>query len=154
MLGLAELGIFLLPVVGGSVVAKMTMNDESKKWSESLRQPGWAPPNWIFGPMWTFLYLVLGLVGVRLYRQTKSDGTALMMLLFLAHILLNFLWPFVYFGVRDMYTAREVILAMVLTIVYMMTRFDRTSSVLLIPYLAWVAFAAALNFEIARLNVP
>lgn len=122
------------------------------EWYAGLNKPSWNPPNWLFGPVWTALYLSMG-VSAWLVWQTGRGRPALA--LFLIQLVLNALWTPVFFGLKQPGAAFAVILAMWCAIAATLGAFWRQSSTaaaLLVPYLAWVTFAGALNFTIWQLN--
>ncbi len=122
------------------------------EWYEALRKPAWRPPNWLFGPAWAVLYLMIAIAGWLVWRKT---GLSLPIVVYLVHLLLNAGWSGVFFGLRRMDLAFVNIVALWLSIAVMITLFrpiDGTAALLLVPYLAWVTFAGALNFTVWRLN--
>lgn len=123
-------------------------------WHPSLVKPSFNPPNWVFGPVWTILYGMIAVAGARLVLSPASDKEPALAL-YAAQLVLNAAWSWVFFYGQAIGAAVTVILAMWLailgTIVFGWTK-DRLASLLLIPYLAWVSFAAVLNIAIWRLN--
>jgi translocator protein len=135
------------------------------EWYRSLAKPAWNPPDWIFGPVWTALYLLIGLSGWFAWRAWRAASERRSMLTarpgpfpyaaFGVQLLLNAAWTPVFFGLQRPGWALVVILALAASIAVLIRQFARLSrpaAWLLVPYLAWVAFAAVLNFEIWRLN--
>lgn len=122
------------------------------EWYASLNKPAWNPPNWVFGPVWTTLYIMMG-VSAWLVWRTGSARRALAV--FLIQLLLNALWTPVFFGLKQPGAAFAVIVAMWCAIaasIAVFWRHSRVAAALLLPYLAWVSFASALNFTLWRLN--
>ncbi len=125
-------------------------------WYASLNKPFFAPPNWIFGPVWTALYF---LMGVSFYLIWKQDGqernVKTARFFFLAQLVLNFIWSPIFFGLRAPLLGLIVIVAMWALILLTMIKFyplSRTAFYLLVPYLLWVSFATLLNAAIVVLN--
>jgi tryptophan-rich sensory protein len=121
-------------------------------WYGSLNKPEWNPPPWIFGPVWTALYLIMAVAAWLVWRR---DGWRWPLRLFFTQLLLNVAWTPVFFGAREIGLAFAVIIALWLAILFTMLAFLRISKAaafLLLPYLAWVTFAAILNFTLWRLN--
>ena len=117
-----------------------------------LARPDWAPPGWLFGPVWTLLYALMGIAAWRVWRQA-GFGTAIH--LFLAQLALNALWSWLFFAWRLGAAAFGEILLLWLLIaatVAAFFRIDRLAAALLVPYLAWVSFAAALTYAVWRAN--
>ena len=118
-------------------------------WYVYLNKPIFSPPNWLFGPVWTLLY---ALMGISAYLVWKKKGS---LNLFLIQLGLNFIWTPIFFGARNLFLALVVIVVMWIYIVKTIKAFakiDKTASYLLYPYLAWVSFATILNFSIWFLN--
>lgn len=119
-----------------------------------LAKPDWAPPAWLFGPVWTSLYALIGLSAWLAWRRGGSDSR-LALGIWAIQLVLNAAWTPLFFGLREPFVALVGILALWLAIVATVVTFWRVrplAGALLLPYLAWVSFAAALNFEIWRLN--
>lgn len=125
-------------------------------WYATLNKPFFAPPNWIFGPVWTLLYFLMGVAFYLIWKQgwqkkkVKTAG-----LFFLAQLALNFIWSPVFFGLRAPLPGLLIIMAMWALIVMTMKKFyplSRLGFYLLLPYLLWVSFATLLNAAIVVLN--
>ena len=124
-------------------------------WYESLIKPSWTPPNWLFGPVWTILYIAIAVSGWLLWREVGSSAARLALGVFAAQLVLNALWSWMFFGLQRPGLALLDILLLAGTIAWMITLFwplSRLAGGLLIPYLAWVSFATMLNAAIWRLN--
>jgi tryptophan-rich sensory protein len=123
-------------------------------WYATLVHPWWTPPNWVFGPVWTVLYVLMG-VSAALVWQTGKKGRWLALSLFFFHLLVNAAWSLVFFGLEDPVSALLIIKSLWLLIVVLMVvfwRFSRTAVYVLIPYLLWVTYATSLNLGIILLN--
>jgi len=124
-------------------------------WYRTLDKPEWNPPDAVFGPVWTTLYLLMGIALV-LVRQAGED-TRRAELVFGIQLALNTAWSFVFFGSRDPRGGLAVIVLLWSAILATIVEFGRirpAAAVLLAPYLAWVSFASVLNAEIVRRNPP
>ena len=120
-------------------------------WYQSLAKPPFNPPNWLFGPAWSILYILIGIAGARTWLSVPAGG----MQLWFGQMLLNYLWSPLFFGIEKPLLALVVIVALLLSILaFIANRWnrDRTAAWLFIPYAAWVAFATLLNASIAYLN--
>lgn len=146
----AALAPFVFLVVGGGLlIAFFTVPGA---WYEALAKPFFNPPNWLFGPVWTVLYVLIAIAGWRIWQRERSGGAIKLWWLQLA---LNFLWSPVFFGLERIGPALVVILALLATILAFIAavwKLDRPSAWLFVPYAAWVAFASLLNAAIWRLN--
>jgi tryptophan-rich sensory protein len=125
------------------------------EWYASLRKPSWNPPNWIFGPVWTALYTMMGVAAWLVWKRGGFAEQRRPLGLFLLQLALNAAWTPLFFGMHALGPAFAEIVLLWVTIVATLAAFwpvSRTAACLLAPYLAWVSFAAALNFTLWRLN--
>ena len=145
-----SLAVFIIAVLTtGLLIGWLTAPGD---WYEGLAKPSFNLPNWIFGPVWTGLYLLIAVAGWRLWSRAPASSA---MRLWFAQMGLNWLWSPTFFGLQAPTLALIIILILVTTIIVFIVssrRIDTTSSLLFVPYLAWVAFAALLNAAIVVLN--
>lgn len=145
-----SVALFISAVVGiGWAIGFLNIPGE---WYAALNKPVFNPPNWIFGPVWTALYVLIGIAGWRTWRQGTHRRPFLLWLLQMG---LNFSWSPVFFTFHALEPAFGIILALFLAIVaFIITCWgrDRASAWLFVPYAAWVAFAGVLNFSLIALN--
>jgi tryptophan-rich sensory protein len=121
-------------------------------WYRSLAKPTWTPPSWLFGPAWTFLYLSMAVAAWGVWRRV---GWAAPHRWWLVQLLLNAAWTPIFFGLRQPGWAFAEIVLLWLAVALTLVKFlgtVRWTGWLLVPYLAWLTFAAALNFSIWRMN--
>lgn len=121
-------------------------------WYEALVKPSWTPPNWVFPPAWTVLYVMIAIAGWRVF-ETQGVGKAL--IVWIVSLQLNAAWSVFMFKEHDIGLAAADISALWLSIVAFIAltwNSNRLASLLFVPYLAWVSYAAALNFAIWKLN--
>jgi benzodiazapine receptor len=124
-------------------------------WYAALEKPFFNPPNWIFGPVWTILYILVGISLYLVWTSPSKKPKRTAYLLFGVQITLNTLWSIVFFGAHLPWAAVAIIIALLVTIIMTMKAFwahSRWACWLLIPYIAWVSFATILNISIALLN--
>lgn len=145
----------LLCEAAGIIGAFFTIN-AIPTWYAALNKPSFNPPPSIFGPTWTVLYL---LMGISLYLVWLKKGAVKLadwgVKVFLVHLLLNFLWTPVFFGLKNISLALVIILmiwSLIIYMIYLFWKIDKKAAYLLLPYLAWVSFASILNFSIMLLN--
>ena len=137
----------------GSIIT--TAQTSPGGWYETLDKPFFNPPSWLFGPVWTILYVLIAISGWLVWRQSGFSRARGAMLLFFGQLALNFLWTAIFFGVRAPGLALVEILILWAAILLTALAFRSLSglaAVLLLPYLAWVTFAAILNAAIWWLN--
>lgn len=124
-------------------------------WYAALVRPTWSPPNWIFAPVWTLLYLLMGVSAWLVWRRAGFGGARLALGVFGGQLVLNALWSWLFFGRHrpDLALLDIALLwGAILAVVILFGRVDRWAGWLQLPYLAWVTFAAALNGAIWWLN--
>ena len=150
MRNLRLLVLFVALSLGGGIL--IGLSNAPGEWYESLAKPPFNPPNWVFGPVWSALYVLIGIAGARTWA--RGAGSAAMIVWFV-QVALNFAWTPVFFTAQRPDLALVVIVPLLLSILVFIAltwRRDRLSSLFFVPYAAWVGFATALNFEIWRLN--
>jgi translocator protein len=124
-------------------------------WYQELAKPSWTPPGWLFAPVWTILYGMMAVAAWLVWRPRGFAGAPTALSLFLVQLVLNTTWSWLFFGLQRPGLAMIDIAALWIAIASTAAAFwgpSRVAALLLIPYLAWVSFAAALNFSIWRLN--
>ena len=125
------------------------------EWYERLAKPAWRPPNWLFAPVWGLLYLMIAISGWLVWREAGFSGAALPLAIYGLQLILNAAWSPVFFGLHRIGLAVIEIGLVWLSIVATIVLFAPVSSMaawLLLPYLLWVTFAAALNYSVWSLN--
>ena len=144
----------ILPLgVGG--IAGMFTTEAIPGWYASLNQPSFNPPNWVFGPVWTALYILMGISLYLVWKQKASKQRDQAILIFMIQLILNFVWSFLFFYFRQIGIALLEIIALWIMIAVMLINFRRIkpmAAYLNIPYLLWVSFATALNAAYFILN--
>lgn len=126
------------------------------EWYRTLSKPSWTPPGFLFGPVWTFLYASMGVAAWLVWRRAGLSAAGPALVLFIAQLILNGAWSWIFFGLHKPGMAfAEILLLWAAILGTLITFWDRQvmAGVLFIPYLAWVSFAAVLNFTIWRLNI-
>jgi tryptophan-rich sensory protein len=126
-----------------------------KTWYPGLLKPAGTPPSWVFGPVWSTLYLLMAAAAWLVWRQRMNEDVRPALTLFMAQLVLNGLWSYIFFGLRRPGAALIEIVVLLLAIAATAIRFAEHSRLafgLMTPYLAWVTYAAYLNFGIWRLN--
>lgn len=124
-------------------------------WYAALDKPTWTPPGWIFGPVWTLLYIMMGVAAWLVWKRNGFSAAKAALLIFIGQLVLNGLWSWLFFGLHRPGLAFVDIIALWMMIILTIIAFWRQAvpaGVLLLPYLAWVSFASALNFSIWHLN--
>ena len=142
-----SLPAFLLLVVGGGLLVGALTGPDA--WYASLRKPSFNPPNWLFAPVWTALYVLIAIAGWRVWsRRTGTRADSLALGLWWLQLGLNFLWSPIFFAAHRIDLALAVVALLLLSIIgFIATAWarDRVAALLFAPYALWVAFATALN---------
>ena len=145
---------FVAPLVVGGLGTVPTAQ-AIPTWYRTLDKPSWQPPDWLFGPVWTALYTLMGIALVMVRRQERAGGVDRAQAVFGLQLALNLAWSFVFFGGRSLRGGLVVIALLWVSILATIAEFGRVrraAALLLVPYLGWVSFASLLNAEIARRN--
>lgn len=143
--------VLLLGILSG----RLAGSGYGNPWFDAIEKPSFMPPGWAFGVAWTILYILLGLVLATILHARGARGRGLVLVLFLAQLVLNYAWSPLFFALHQTLAALILILAMIgvsAAATLLLWPIRRSAALLMLPYLAWLCFAAALTFEILRLN--
>jgi tryptophan-rich sensory protein len=149
---LALAGFLALTLAAGYFAGQVTTSNIAS-WYNGLAKPSFNPPNWVFAPVWTFLYVLMAVAAWRVWRVPGAPKAALT--LWVVQLALNVAWSFIFFGAHAPLAALVelvVLWGIVLGTLVAFGRVDRVAGWLFIPYWAWVGFAGVLNFWVWRLN--
>lgn len=153
---LREIGIALIPPFLAAAIGGVATAGAIPTWYRTLEKPAWNPPDWIFGPVWTVLYIMMGIASWQVWRLgTEKKDVRDALGLYGAQLVLNTAWSLLFFGMRRIGLALGEIVALWALIAATVTKFYRlkkSAGLLLVPYLLWVSFAAILNARIWQLN--
>jgi translocator protein len=148
------LGLWLFAtLLTGGIGAFASVNAAS--FYRQLTQPVWAPPAWLFGPVWSVLYVLMAISAWLVWKKHRFHGAATALGLFASQLIFNALWTWLFFAWKLGAVALVeigVLWLLIACTTLLFWRLHRLAAVLLMPYLAWVSFAAALNFSLWRLN--
>lgn len=145
----------VVPVVAAAVIGNLATMPNITPWYDTLAKSPFNPPNWIFGPVWTALYVLMAWAFYRILRSPEGSARRRAIALFLVQMALNATWSVAFFGLQSPAAGLVVILLVVTAIVATVHAFlamDRIAGGALVPYLGWVAFATLLNASIWWLN--
>jgi len=150
---MALAGWILLSMCAGALGA--VASARARSFYASLDRPSWSPPGWIFGPVWSVLYILMGTAAWIVWRERGWNGAQGALTMFCVQLVLNALWSWLFFAWHRGGLAFAEVLALALCIAATIVAFAPVSTVaaaLLIPYIAWVSFASALNYSLWRRN--
>lgn len=140
----------LVSAIGGAVTANSV-----DTWYQAINKPRFNPPEWVFAPVWTALYILMAIAGWRIWRSHRYQARSIALFVYCIQLVLNLAWSFLFFGLQRIDLALIQIAILLLAIIftaYLFWKIDRYAGAILIPYAVWVAFASTLNLEIWRLN--
>lgn len=152
----AALVFWLSLCLGVSWAGSLLTRPAIPGWYAGLAKPGWTPPDWVFAPVWISLYILMAVAAWLVWEQRRTSPVALPLVVFLLQLTLNIVWSALFFHFRLPGVAMLEIIVLWFIILFTLILFWRVKPLagwLLAPYLLWVAYAAALNITIWRLNV-
>lgn len=144
-----------IPVAIGATAGFFTVTG-ADSWYQTIHKPSWNPPGWVFGPVWTTLYILMG-IGLFLVWKTDAGNSIKKkaIIIFAVQLMLNFFWSFIFFSQQQIgWAFMEIIVlwVMILATIFAFGKISKTAAWLLVPYISWVSFAAMLNYTIWKLN--
>lgn len=144
-----------LPQIAGLVAAYFTITGVGS-WYQTIQKPDWNPPNWLFAPVWTTLYVMMGIAFYLVWRSNVDTKTKRPALIFwMAQLVLNFFWSIIFFYTHQIgYALVEIIMLWILILVtiFRFALIIKAAAWLMVPYISWVSFAGILNYTIWMLN--
>lgn len=143
-----------LPLLVGFTASLFT-RPEIEGWYRLLNRPEWNPPDWLFAPVWTSLYILMGVACYLIWIKAPTASRRTALLVYFIQLALNFTWSFLFFRMHQPGLAFVEILFLWLSILFTIFAFARLSRLaawMLVPYISWVSFAAILNYTIWQLN--
>lgn len=144
-----------IPLMVGATSGFFTVTGV-ESWYQTIQKPSWNPPNWIFGPVWTTLYVMMGIALFLVWKEdTSEELKKIAIALFAVQLTLNFFWSFIFFNQQQPGWALVEIIAMwffILLTIFAFAQVNKTAAWLLVPYISWVSFATILNYTIWQLN--
>ena len=149
------LALFLLATFAAAALGSAATFPSVNTWYLTLVKPSWTPPGWLFGPVWTILYVAMSIAGWRAWRKSDGPSRRGVLIVYATQLTLNALWSVLFFGLRRPGLALVDILLLWTVLILALVRYgraDRLAGFLWAPYVAWVSFASALNAAIWWLN--
>ncbi|MEO8590408.1 MAG: TspO/MBR family protein [Flavobacteriales bacterium] len=145
--------------IGGTLLigsgSALAMGDSLEQWYSQLAKPWGQPPPWVFAPVWTVLYILMGTAAGLVWTHDTAPGARRALALYVIQLGLNAVWSVIFFGMRSPQLALGdifLLLAMIIALMRLFSKVHRTAGWLLLPYLLWVAFATYLNAGVVVLN--
>lgn len=151
-----KLVISLLLCLSAGTIGSVFTTPAINSWYADLIKPSFNPPNWLFGPVWTGLYILMGISLFLIWRKDlKKKNVRFAFWLFIMHLALNTLWSVIFFGAKNVTLAMFdifILWLMIAALIYCFYEIDKKAAWLLVPYFFWVSFATLLNYSIWILN--
>jgi tryptophan-rich sensory protein len=144
-----------LPQLAGLTGAAFTVTGAGS-WYSTIKKPAWNPQGWLFGPVWTTLYILMGIALFIIWKSTANEKlkrTAI--ILWIVQLIFNFFWTIIFFYAQQVgYALVEIIILwlLILITIFLFARISKLAAWLLVPYISWVSFAAILTYAIWELN--
>lgn len=146
--------LFIVLCLAAGAIGGLATYPAIPGWYASLDKPSFNPPNWVFGPVWTVLYVLMGIAAYAVYKMKKKEVRGALAV-FGLQLCLNILWSVLFFGLHSPLYGLLCIMALWTAIAVTIIRFyeiSKTAGLLLVPYILWVSFASLLNFYVWVLN--
>lgn len=148
--------LFILGAEAAGLIGSVFTFPAISTWYATLIKPDFTPPSWLFGPVWTTLYALMGISAYLIWSKGyKKANVKFALNIFVVQLILNVLWSIIFFGLKNPTLAfGEIVMlwSFILLNIYYFYKINKTAGLLLVPYLAWVSFASLLNLAIALLN--
>jgi benzodiazapine receptor len=146
----------LIPLIAGFIGSIATLSS-IPTWYATLVKPVWAPPNWVFGPVWTTLYILMGIALFLVWHEgLERHDVKIAISVFGVQLFLNILWSVIFFGFQSILGGLIVIIILwvaILANIILFFRIFKASGILLLPYIIWVSIALYLNYVLYILNI-
>jgi len=146
----------LIPLIAGFIGSIATLSS-IPTWYAALVKPAWAPPNWVFGPVWTTLYILMGIALFLVWHEGfKRRDVKIAVSIFGVQLFLNILWSVIFFGFQSILGGLVVIIILwvaILVNIILFYRIVKAAGILLLPYIIWVSIALYLNYTVYLLNM-
>ena len=146
----------LIVFIAGTIGSIATLS-QIPTWYAALVKPSWAPPNWLFGPVWTTLYILIGIALFLVWKEgINRKDVKLAISVFVVQLVLNVLWSVIFFGYNSLLGGLIVIIILwiaILANIIFFYRVSKSAGLLLVPYIVWVSIASYLNYSVYLLNI-
>ena len=152
---IVEIIISVLIAEAAGILGSVFTASSVRSWYLTLVKPSWNPPSWVFGPVWTTLYLLMGIAASLVWSRRSLPGAKLALWFYGIQLALNALWSILFFGLKNpLLSFVEIIILIIFIIVttVLFWKINPWAGVLMIPYIIWVSFASYLNYSIWQLN--
>lgn len=157
MKDIIKLSASIIICLGAGFVGSIFTNPKIDTWYATIKKPAITPPDWVFAPVWTTLFILMGIAFYLVWRAGWSNPKVrTAMVIFLVQLIFNMLWSAVFFGLKAPLAAFFIIIALwllILLTIILFAKVNKIAGVLLMPYILWVSFASVLNYKLWRLNI-
>ena len=147
--------VSILMCQAAGTIGSLFTSSSIPTWYAMLNKPAFNPPNWIFAPVWIFLYILMGISFYLIWIKSDVPNFGFLLSAFLLQLVLNAFWTIIFFGLKSpLYAFIEIIILWIMILICIISFYpvSKAASILLIPYILWVSLASILNFSLWRLN--
>lgn len=147
--------VSILMCQAAGTIGSLFTSSSIPTWYATLNKPAFNPPNWIFAPVWIFLYILMGISFYLIWIKSDVPNFGFLLSVFLFQLVLNVFWTIIFFGLKSpLYAFIEIIILWIMILICIISFYpvSKAASILLIPYILWVSLASILNFSLWRLN--
>ena len=147
--------VFILITLFAGFIGSLFTTPSIASWYAFINKPSFSPPNWLFAPVWSLLYILMGIAAFLIWQKRDNLKTKPALMFYGIQLILNTLWSIIFFGMHNPGLAfLEIIIlwSFILITLIKFYKINKTSGILFIPYLIWVSFASILNFAVWMLN--
>lgn len=148
--------LFIAICLGAGGLGSIFTTSAIPVWYATLVKPVFSPPNWVFAPVWTTLCILMGISAYLIY-QAKNKNSQVALKIFWIHLAVNLAWSYLFFGLKNPFYGLVWITflwSLIVAVMYQFLKIEKKATLILVPYLLWVTFAAILNYNIWFLNSP
>lgn len=149
--------VSIIVVFIAGAIGSIFTSPQITTWYAALIKPSWAPPNWVFGPVWTTLYVLIGVALFLVWREgVNRKDVKIALLVFAVQLILNILWSVIFFGFNSLLGGLLTVIILwiaILANIIVFYKVSKLAGLLLVPYIAWVSIASYLNYSVYLLNI-
>jgi tryptophan-rich sensory protein len=149
--------VSIIVVFIAGAIGSIFTSPQITTWYAALVKPSWAPPNWVFGPVWTTLYVLIGVALFLVWREgVNRKDVKIALLVFAVQLILNILWSVIFFGFNSLLGGLLTVIILwiaILANIIVFYKVSKPAGLLLVPYIVWVSIASYLNYSVYLLNI-
>jgi len=147
--------ISILIAQAAGLIGSVFTASNVRGWYTTIARPSWNPPSWVFGPVWTALFTLMGIASYIIWKHRDLPYARAALVFYVIQLILNVLWSIFFFGLKNpglAFVEILILLALIIVTTVLFWKVKPVAGALMLPYIAWVSFASYLNYTIWRLN--